>query len=152
MKKVILIIALLFLLIFEGVALELLPNNLLNLSVIIAPHWILVILITLSFLYEEADPQEFIPYAIIIGLLVDIVYTDTLGVYMFAYGLSFFTDILFNIILLYHILIILFTSSVTVIIVLVIFSSIYCIIVILYIYLIDFLPFQLLPTIIPIII
>src|SRR5699024_1059049 len=82
---------LLFLLIFEGVALELLPNNLLNLSVIITPHWILVFLITLSFLYEEADPQEFIPYAIIFGLLVDIVYTDTLGVYMFDYGLALFT-------------------------------------------------------------
>src|SRR5699024_4868816 len=75
-------------------ALELLPNNLLNLSVIITPHWILVFLITLSFLYEEADPQEFIPYAIIFGLLVDIVYTDTLGVYMFAYGLALFTAIL----------------------------------------------------------
>src|SRR5690625_7220652 len=94
MKKAILIIALLFLLIFEGFSLELLPNYLLNLSVIATPHCILVFLIILSFLYEEIDPQDFIPYAIIFGLLVDIVYTDTLGVYMFAYGLALFTVIL----------------------------------------------------------
>src|SRR5690625_3303222 len=90
MKKAILIIALLFLLIFEGVALELLPNNLLNLSVIATPHWILVFLITLSFLYEEIDPQDFILVAIIFGLLVYIVYYATLALYMFAYSLAFY--------------------------------------------------------------
>src|SRR5699024_6550887 len=115
MKKVILIIALLFLLIFEGVALELLPNNLLNLSVIIAPHWILVFWITLSFLYEEVDPHEFISYAIIFGFLVDIVDTDTLGVYMFAYGLELFTAILLKKILQENILMTIFTTIISLI-------------------------------------
>src|SRR5699024_11942349 len=115
MKKVILIIALLFLLIFEGVALDLLPNNLLNLSVIITPHRILVFLITLSFLYEEADPQEFIPYAIIFGLLVDIVYIDTLGVYVFAYGLDLYTAIVLKRLLQEIILITIFTTFISLI-------------------------------------
>lgn len=148
MKKVILIIALLFLLIFEGVALELLPNNLLNLSVIITPHWILVFLITLSFLYEEADPQEFIPYAIIFGLLVDIVYTDTLGVYMFAYGLALFTAILLKRILQENIIMTIFTTIISLILAEAIISGIYTVIGITDIYWIDNLTLRLLPTII----
>jgi len=148
MKKAILIIALLFLLIFEGVALELLPNNLLNLSVIATPHWILVFLITLSFLYEEIDPQDFIPYAIIFGLLVDIVYTDTLGVYMFAYGLALFTVILLKRILQENIIMTIFTTIISLILAEAIISGIYTVIGITDVYWIDNLTLRLLPTII----
>src|SRR5699024_12407567 len=90
-------------------------NNLLNLSVIITPHWILVFLITLSFLYEEADLQEFIPYDIIFGLLVDIVFTDTLGLYMFAYVLALFTAILLKRLLNVNIIFYLFTNIISLI-------------------------------------
>src|SRR5699024_4346692 len=137
MKKVILIIALLFLLIFEGVALELLPNNLLNLSVIITPIWKVVFLITLSFLYAADDTQELIIYDIIFGLLVDIVYTDTLGVYMFAYGLALFTAILLKRILQENIIMTLFTTIISLILAEAIISGIYTVIGITDIYWID---------------
>src|SRR5699024_426583 len=102
----------------------------------------------LSFLYEEADPQEFIPYAIIFGLLVDIVYTDTLGVYMFAYGLALFTAILLKKILQENIIMTIFTKIISFILAEAIISEIYKVIVITNIYWIDNLTLSLLTTII----
>lgn len=148
MRKTLLIIALFFLLVLEGVALELLPENLLNLSIIIIPHWILVFLIMLSFFYEEKNPQDFIVYAIVFGLLVDIVYTDTLGVYMFSYGLALYTAILLKRVLQENIVMTIFTTIISVILAEAIISGIYTMLGITSVYWVDNLTLRLLPTII----
>lgn len=148
MRKTSLIIALFSLLVLEGVALELLPENLLNLSIIIIPHWILVFLIMLSFFYEEKNPQNFIIYAIIFGLLVDIVYTDTLGVYMFAYGLALYTATLLKRILQENIVMTIFTTIIAIILAEAVISGIYTVLGITSVYWMDNLTLRLIPTII----
>lgn len=74
-------------LILEGVALELLPNKLLTYQSTMIPHWILIFLILIAMFFDKDNTYFSIVYAIIFGLLIDIVYTEILGIYMFAYGL-----------------------------------------------------------------
>ncbi len=148
MRKTSLIIALFSLLVLEGVALELLPGNLLNLSIIIIPHWILVFLIMLSFFYEEKNPQDFIIYAIIFGLLVDIVYTNTLGVYMFAYGLALYTATLLKRILQENVVMTIFTTIIAIVLAEAVISGIYTVLGITSVYWMDNLTLRLIPTII----
>lgn len=88
MSRLYLIIVLFVLLAFEGVALDLLPVSILNSESLINPHWILVFLIYISLFYDVKNTYHGVIYAAIFGLLIDIVYTDILGVYMFAYFIS----------------------------------------------------------------
>lgn len=148
MRKSFLIIALFFFLVAEGVALELLPGNLINVSIIMIPHWILVFLIIVNFFYETKKPHTFIIYAIIFGLLVDIVYTDTLGVYMFAYGLALYTTTLLKRVLQENFVMTVITTIIAVIITEAIIGIIYTALGITRVYWLDNLTERLVPTII----
>lgn len=86
MKHLYLPLILFLFVVFEGVALDLLPVQLLNTQMLLVPHWVLVVLIFIAILYDTEDTNYSIVYGIIFGLLIDIVYTGILGVYMFSYG------------------------------------------------------------------
>lgn len=73
--------------VLEGVALELLPHQLLMGTYMIVPHWLFVILIYIAIFYDRNDTYYAVLYALIFGLLFDVVYTGVLGVYMFSYAL-----------------------------------------------------------------
>lgn len=73
--------------VLEGVALELLPHQLLMGAYMIVPHWLFVILIYIAIFYDRNDTYYAVLYALIFGLLFDVVYTGVLGVYMFSYAL-----------------------------------------------------------------
>lgn len=90
MKRVYLPLILFLVLALEGVALELLPSNLLRTDLLIVPHWVLVILVFLTIFYDYDSTYFSVMYALIFGLLVDVVYTDVLGVYMFSYALTIY--------------------------------------------------------------
>jgi len=45
-------------------------------------------LILVALYYDKENTYYSVLYAVIFGLLIDIVYTEVLGVYMFTYGLS----------------------------------------------------------------
>ncbi|GAB3801997.1 rod shape-determining protein MreD [Virgibacillus kimchii] len=76
-----------FFLILEGVALELLPTGLFTGELLIVPHWILLFLVMTAIFYEKDKTYFSVIYALVFGLLIDVVYTGILGVYMFSYAL-----------------------------------------------------------------
>ncbi|WP_186576268.1 rod shape-determining protein MreD [Aquibacillus kalidii] len=78
---------LLMILVFQGVALDFLPESLIADKWIIVPHWILIFLILISVFYDLESTYYSILYAILFGLMLDIVYTNVIGVYMFTYGI-----------------------------------------------------------------
>ncbi|WP_407269600.1 rod shape-determining protein MreD [Radiobacillus sp. PE A8.2] len=87
MNRFYLPLLLLLLLAAEGVALDLLPTTLDAYEWMIVPHWVLVFLVMVAVLYDQEYTYISILYAIVFGLLFDIVYTDVLGVYMFTYAI-----------------------------------------------------------------
>lgn len=148
MKHFILTIILFGLLVSEGVALELLPESIINLSSIIVPHWLLIFLVLINFFNDGDKSYVFIIYAIIFGLLVDIVYTDILGVYMFAYGISLFISTLLKRILQENIIMAILTGILSIITAEAVISGVYTIINITNVYWLDNLFDRLFPTII----
>ncbi|UJL44967.1 rod shape-determining protein MreD [Virgibacillus sp. NKC19-16] len=87
MKRLYLPLILFLLLVLEGVALELLPSGLFMSDLIIVSHWVLVFLVLMAVFYDREHTYYSVLYALIFGLLIDIVYTGILGVYMFSYAL-----------------------------------------------------------------
>jgi len=90
MKKLIIPIILFLLLVLEGVAIELLPFNLIPIHYLIVPHWVFVFLVLVNLFFDTSETFFSIIFAVIFGLLIDIVYTEFLGIYMFAYPLSIY--------------------------------------------------------------
>ncbi|MDY0405450.1 rod shape-determining protein MreD [Virgibacillus sp. 179-BFC.A HS] len=78
------------LMIMEGVALELLPDKLVGGSMMIVPHWVFIFLLLVAVFYDRRDSYISVWYAIIFGLLIDVVYTEILGVYMFTYAVTIY--------------------------------------------------------------
>src|SRR5690625_6852625 len=53
---------------------------------IIVPHWVFIFLAFIAIFFDEENTYYSILYAVIFGLLIDVVYTGVLGVYMFSYA------------------------------------------------------------------
>ncbi len=148
MRQAFLAIVLFVFLVLEGVALELLPESLINVSIIFIPHWIIVFLIVVNLFYKEDKSHVLIVYAIIFGLLVDIVYTNTLGVYMFAYGFAFFIATLLKRILQENFLMAVITTIITILVIEGVVGGVYTVLGITNVYWLDNLTIRLIPTII----
>ena len=86
MKRLLLPLILFLFVVLEGVALELLPSNLVVGNLLIIPHWVLVFLVFLAIFYDYENTYYAVLYGLIFGLLIDVVYTGVLGVYMFSYA------------------------------------------------------------------
>lgn len=76
--------------VLEGVALELLPVKITHGNLLIISHWVLICLIYTAIFYDDEQTNYSLMYAIIFGLLIDIVYTQILGIYMFTYALTIY--------------------------------------------------------------
>ncbi|WP_077621362.1 rod shape-determining protein MreD [Sediminibacillus massiliensis] len=87
MRRFYLPLILLALLIFEGVALDFLPDSLTDGKWMIVPHWVLVYLVLITVFYDMERTYFSVLYALIFGLVIDIAYTSVIGVYMFIYAL-----------------------------------------------------------------
>lgn len=87
MSRVYIPLILFLLLLLEGVALELLPTKLVMNNSIMVPHWVLIFLIFIAMFYDKRNTYLSVLYAVIFGLLIDIVYIEVLGVYMFVYAI-----------------------------------------------------------------
>jgi rod shape-determining protein MreD len=90
MKKLYLPLILLLIVSLEGVATAMLPKQFIGGDTWLIPHWTLLFLVLVAMLYDLDDSYYSLLYALIFGLLKDIVYTDILGVYMFTYGFSIY--------------------------------------------------------------
>lgn len=76
--------------VLEGVSLKLLPNRLVYADSILIPHWVFIFLICVVIFFEREEEYTSIYYAVIFGLMIDILYTDILGVYMFTYAITIY--------------------------------------------------------------
>src|SRR5699024_10705215 len=90
MKRLFIPFILFLLVVLEGVAIGLLLYRLSTSSYLIVPHWVFIALALLSIFYDSYDTVNAVIYAAVFGLLIDIVYTDLLGVYMFSYAVGIF--------------------------------------------------------------
>lgn len=90
MKRLYIPLILFLLLALEGVALDLLPTSLLESQSILTPHWVLVFLVFIALFYDNEETYYSIIYGALFGLLIDIVYTNVLGVYMFSYAVGIY--------------------------------------------------------------
>lgn len=87
MKRVLLPLLLFFIVVLEGVALKLLPASIVMGSTYMIPHWVFIILLFYAMFYDKEETYYSVIYAAVFGLLIDLIYTDVLGVYMFSYAL-----------------------------------------------------------------
>src|SRR5690625_3362132 len=85
MSRIYLPLILFLLLVLQGVAVDLLPRFLVSGQTFIISHWVFVILIYITIYYDDNLSFNAVVYGVIFGLLIDIVYTNVLGVYMFTY-------------------------------------------------------------------
>ncbi|MRG88222.1 rod shape-determining protein MreD [Salinibacillus xinjiangensis] len=81
---------LLALLILESTATDQIPKQWLIGGMQPIPHWVLLFTVLIAIFYDQDNSIYSLVYAIIFGFLFDFTYTDTLGVYMFTYGLTIF--------------------------------------------------------------
>lgn len=86
MKRLYLPLILFIFVILEGVAINLLPTEIVLSNYLIIAHWVLAFLVYIAIYYDTGSTYYSIMYALIFGLLIDIIYTGVLGVYMFSYG------------------------------------------------------------------
>src|SRR5699024_4638891 len=86
MKRLYLPLILFLFMVLEGVALELLPAKLVMSNSIIVPHWVFIFLAFIAVFFDEENTYYSVLYALIFGLLMDVVYTGVLGVYMLSYA------------------------------------------------------------------
>jgi len=90
--RFILPIIIFLLLILEGIAIDLLPSFITTYDLFVVPHWVFIFLLLMNLFYDTNDTYHSIAYGVIFGLLVDIVYTDLLGVYMFVYPFALYIN------------------------------------------------------------
>jgi rod shape-determining protein MreD len=96
MRHAIIPVILLFMLAFEGVAIELLPPSIKFAEIYIIPQWVLMFLILVTIYSYTKMPIIPIIYGAVFGLMTDIVYTNILGVYMFVVALAVYVAQLLN--------------------------------------------------------
>lgn len=86
MKRLYLPLILFAFVVLEGVAIELLPSSFVINDLLIIPHWVFIFLLYMAIFYDSDQTYFSVLYGAIFGLLIDVVYTEILGVYMFAYA------------------------------------------------------------------
>lgn len=90
MKRLLIPVLLILLLALQGVATEIAVSFSSMQQVYVIAHWVFIFIVCISILYDSDDSYYALVYSILFGLLIDIVYTDMLGIYMLGYGLSMF--------------------------------------------------------------
>ncbi|WP_194840780.1 rod shape-determining protein MreD [Filobacillus milosensis] len=96
MKSLYLPLILFILLVFESTAVRFLPESIMSNNLFYIPHWILIFSLLILLFYDQAHTYHGLINGIVFGLLVDLVYTDLLGIYFLAYGVSLYLVHLFK--------------------------------------------------------
>ncbi|WP_027963559.1 rod shape-determining protein MreD [Halalkalibacillus halophilus] len=91
MKVLLLPLVLFTLLVLESVAIGLIPDQWWLSSFYLIPHWILIFATLIVVFYDRENSYTGLIYGLIFAFLVDLVYTNILGVYLLAYSLALYT-------------------------------------------------------------
>lgn len=87
MSRLYLPLLLLFLLVLQGVVFNFIPNNLIQAGWMFIVHWVFIFLVLFTLFYDLEDTYYSVFFAILFGLMIDVVYTSVIGVYMFSYAI-----------------------------------------------------------------
>ncbi|MBM7541780.1 rod shape-determining protein MreD [Amphibacillus cookii] len=90
MSRVYLPLILLFLLVMQGAMIELIPARFDELGWLIVIHSVFLFLVLFTMFYDLENTYYALFFAILFGFLIDAVYTNILGVYMFSYAISIY--------------------------------------------------------------
>ncbi|HLS36587.1 MAG TPA: rod shape-determining protein MreD [Bacillota bacterium] len=90
MRRIFAPLILFLLIVLEGVSQELLPEMIVSSQTLIISHWVFIFLVLVAIFLDDENSFYAIIFAIIFGLLKDIVYTEFLGIYMIAYTITIF--------------------------------------------------------------
>lgn len=88
MKRLLIPLILLIVLAIQGVAIEIAMSFSSMQHIYIIAHWLFVLLICISMFFDTDTSYFAIGYGVLFGLLIDVVYTDMLGIYMLGYGIA----------------------------------------------------------------
>src|SRR5690625_5633125 len=88
------------LIVLEGVSQELLPEMIVSSQTLIISHWVFIFLVLVAIFLDDENSFYAIIFAIIFGLLKDIVYTEFFGIYIIAYTITIF--IVYQFIKIFH--------------------------------------------------
>ncbi|WP_079530410.1 rod shape-determining protein MreD [Halobacillus hunanensis] len=88
MRRYIIPAVLFILLAIQGMAMSLLPANIVYSDLLVTPHWVLCFIVIIAIFYDKDHTYHAIWYGMIFGLLIDVVYTGVLGVYMATYAMT----------------------------------------------------------------
>ncbi|WP_173916009.1 rod shape-determining protein MreD [Halobacillus sp. Marseille-Q1614] len=80
--------SLIILLALQGMAMSLLPSQIVYSELLVTPHWMLCMLLLIAIFFDKDNTYHCVWYGILFGLLIDVVYTGVLGVYMVTYGFT----------------------------------------------------------------
>ncbi|HHY72852.1 MAG TPA: rod shape-determining protein MreD [Bacillus bacterium] len=84
MKRFLLAFIVFLAFLFESIFVELVPAERFGIDRVFVPRFTLVLIMLIVFFYSR---NKAIVYAMLFGLLFDIIYTDIIGVYMFSFPL-----------------------------------------------------------------
>ncbi|MBU5593597.1 rod shape-determining protein MreD [Amphibacillus sp. MSJ-3] len=90
MSRVYLPLILTLLIVLQGAAVQLVPTSISEAGWIVVIHSVLLFLILLKLFYDLENTYYVLIFAILSGLIIDIIYTDIIGVYMFSYSILVF--------------------------------------------------------------
>lgn len=105
MKRFLLAFIIFFAFLFESIFVELVPAERFGIDRFFVPRFTIVLIMLIAFFYNR---NKAILYAIIFGLLFDIIYTDIIGVYMFSFPLIVYIISLFKKVLHTNLLVVFF--------------------------------------------
>ncbi|WP_440895991.1 rod shape-determining protein MreD [Amphibacillus sp. Q70] len=90
MSRVYLPLILTLLIVLQGVAVQLVPTSISEAGWIVVIHSVFLFLVLLKLFYDLENTYYVLIFAILSGLIIDIVYTDIIGVYMFSYAIMIY--------------------------------------------------------------
>ncbi|WP_431804709.1 rod shape-determining protein MreD [Halobacillus andaensis] len=81
-------IIMVILLVFQGMAMSLLPSRIVYSELLVTPHWVLCLIMLVAIFFDKDETYHSVWYGLAFGLLIDVVYTGVLGVYMVTYAIT----------------------------------------------------------------
>lgn len=83
-KRFLLVVIVFLAFLFESIFVELIPPERFDIDRVFVPRFMIVLIMLISLFYNR---NKAVLYALIFGLLYDVIYTDIIGVYMFSFPL-----------------------------------------------------------------
>jgi len=90
MSRIYIPLILILLIILQGATANFIPNSALEAGLIIVIHAVFLFLVMIKLYYDLETTYYALLGAVFSGLIIDIIYTDIIGVYMFSYALMIY--------------------------------------------------------------